>query len=56
MAEFKVGDTVELKSGGLVMTISSVGNKEVVCNWFDIKNEPKSRSFPKDTLSPSTAS
>lgn len=39
MAEFKVGDTVRMKSGGPLMTITGVENKEgrqmVWCSWFD---------------------
>ena len=33
--KWKPGDTVQLKSGGPVMTIRRVGdNGQVVCNWF----------------------
>ena len=48
---FKVGDVVQLKSGGPIMTVSSeAGNRgEVGCTWFD-KDDPKSRDFPAETL------
>ena len=35
MAEFKVGNVVQLKSGGPEMTLTSmVGSGEVMCMWF----------------------
>ncbi len=54
MAEqFKVGDTVRLKSGGPTMTITAVGDDNgkirVWCSWFDAMNE-KNASFPADAL------
>ena len=35
--EFKVGDTVRLRSGGPVMTVTYVipGNLMVDCEWYD---------------------
>lgn len=36
---FMVGDTVQLKSGGQIMTVKSFGiykgQRKVVCIWFD---------------------
>lgn len=35
---FQVGDVVQLKSGGPMMTVYAVGTKEpvsVICKWFD---------------------
>jgi uncharacterized protein YodC (DUF2158 family) len=36
---FKVGDTVRLKSGGPVMTVSTAADadSDVLCKWFDGK-------------------
>lgn len=42
---FKPGDIVELKSGGPDMTISSIENGSVFCQWFDSKSEPQGRSY-----------
>jgi uncharacterized protein YodC (DUF2158 family) len=36
--EWKVGDTVQLKSGGPVMTINKIINTHIHCSWFDGKN------------------
>lgn len=47
---FNVGDTVQLKSGGLVMTVESLQQHEgvdmVSCVWFDEKNEVRRQTFP----------
>jgi uncharacterized protein YodC (DUF2158 family) len=51
MAEtFKPGDTVRMKSGGPLMTVDSINNEELWCEWFDEKNQPQSRSFKQHTL------
>ena len=48
---FKAGDTVRLKSGGPLMTISYVNqsNDFVGCEWFDDKNL-KSGDFRRTSL------
>ena len=38
MAEFKIGDTVKLKSGGPLMTVDSAPDSQYLyidCVWFD---------------------
>src|ERR1700692_3845565 len=57
---FKVGDTVQLKSGSPRMTVTVVGmsadGKEVVeCAWFDGTLRPNG-AFPPDTLRDSPVS
>jgi len=37
MSNFKVGDVVELNSGGQEMTIIEVTGEQCVCQWFDDK-------------------
>ncbi len=51
MEELKVGDTVELKSGGPKMTISQMGEPRQgwFCIWFDGK-ERKEGTFTAETL------
>jgi len=50
----KVGDTVRLKSGGPVMTVSAFRlNGDVVCRWFDVAN-PRVKDFEEATLKPAT--
>ncbi len=49
---FKVGDKVQLKSGGPVMTVHSLHDDgRIFCIWFSDKgNDPKSYSFQPETL------
>jgi uncharacterized protein YodC (DUF2158 family) len=56
MPEFKVGDVVQLKSGGPKMTIVGPGNRNLgqhethySCTWFK-DDTPEFQSFPKDAL------
>ena len=44
--EIKVGDVVQLKSGGPLMTVSEIISNKVKCEWFD-KNEHKEKQFQK---------
>lgn len=53
MDQIKVGDVVQLKSGGPIMTVTSVGqiyetSSEVFawCTWFKSSNEPETKNFP----------
>lgn len=48
--DFKVGDTVMLKSGGEVMTVEAVSEK-IDCVWFNGKKVERSR-FDPATLIP----
>lgn len=50
----KIGDTVSLKSGGLVMTVTDKDelseedsvNVIITCMWFDPEGELKEERFP----------
>ena len=49
--EFKVGDVVQLKSGGPLMTVNKVGSGEIGCQWFDkAGDDVKTRFFAPETL------
>jgi len=54
MADFKIGDTVCLKSGGPIMTVvdtdSYDGKIIVTCAWFPSDNEEKQANFPSEAL------
>jgi len=55
MAEqrFKIGDRVELISGGPAMTVTRYEPKDsedVVCQWFDKNDNRKEKAFHQDTL------
>ena len=49
--EFKIGDTVKLKSGGPLMTIFKYDydTKEFVCRWF-VEGKTEDGYFPPDSL------
>lgn len=51
VARYKIGMTVMLRSGGPVMTVSSVypHKDKYDCQWFD-GNELKEGTFPEDSL------
>jgi uncharacterized protein YodC (DUF2158 family) len=55
MAEFKAGDTVQLKSGGPVMTIDQIGTRAgqqgeaAWCQWFE-KTKLEKGVFPLTSL------
>ena len=55
--EFKIGDVVSLKSGGPIMTITTIGhlygdNEQVHawCTWFKSKNETHTDNFPIEAI------
>lgn len=54
MNEFKIGDTVRLKSGGPLMTVTdldnSIGYLLVYCTWFDEKGDQKYTKLKPQTL------
>jgi len=49
MSGFKIGDVVQLKSGGPLMTINSVEESEYYCQWF-VDNKMNDGSFHRDSL------
>ena len=46
-----VGDEVQLKSGGPIMTIEKILGNIATCVWFD-KNDLKRGAFQLETLKP----
>jgi uncharacterized protein YodC (DUF2158 family) len=49
MEAFKVGDEVQLKTGGPPMTVENVNSGNVSCIWFH-GGEAKCQTFPAATL------
>jgi len=48
---FKVGDEVQAKSGGPVMTVQDVDKGRVYCKWYSNKEDKFNReSFPEEAL------
>ena len=56
MPGLKVGDVVQLKSGGPKMTVASTKSNAagILCTWFDAA-EVKSSRFPADALAAAKA-
>ncbi len=50
MSELKIGDVVELKSGGPEMTVGKVAGETCVAIWFDENNELCEVGFPTAAL------
>lgn len=57
MSDFKVGDVVELKSGGATMTVQHVADDRaegfgitVTCGWHDKTHKLHVAGFPADML------
>lgn len=46
---FKVGDTVKLNSDGHLMTVVSVAEDSITCDW-SVRGDVKSKSFPAAAL------
>lgn len=45
MGNFSVGDTVQLKSGGPIMTVGSVDEEGLSCVWFTDKGTEAFRGY-----------
>jgi uncharacterized protein YodC (DUF2158 family) len=54
MDNFQVGNTVELKSGGPVMTIVDIERIEMsaLCTWFNQRGVEDHQKFPLAALKP----
>ncbi len=48
-AVFKLGDVVRVKSGGHLMTVVSIDQGSVTCDW-SVRGDIKSKSFPAAAL------
>lgn len=48
--KFKIGDIVQLKSGGPKMTVTSVGERSVITAWF-AGSKKEAGSFPFEAIS-----
>jgi len=46
---FQVGDVVQLKSGGVSMTVEAIDGDDIACVWFEGKRVERN-SFPTGTL------
>jgi uncharacterized protein YodC (DUF2158 family) len=50
--DFKIGEVVQLKSGGPLMTVDNINPHDMInCIWFDLR-EKKSDVFPAAALKP----
>lgn len=46
MAGFQVGDTVQVKSGGPVMTVAKIEDGKAHCHWFGSQGKQEFGVFP----------
>jgi len=50
MTQLKVGDIVQLLSGGPKMTVSQISANNIGCEYFNAKGNNKTRSFRPEVL------
>ena len=48
--EFKIGDVVQLRSGGQEITVVEIANDDVVCQWFSKDGRLRKDQFPAACL------
>jgi uncharacterized protein YodC (DUF2158 family) len=48
--QFKVGDIVELNSGGEAMTVVKTSKTDIVCQWFSKGGRLNKNQFPVECL------
>ena len=46
----KIGDVVNLKSGGWYLTVSAIDGDSITCIWIDEAGVPHEIEVPSDTL------
>jgi uncharacterized protein YodC (DUF2158 family) len=47
--EFQIGDVVRLKSGGVNMTVTEIGDR-VKCEWQDAEGDGRQAAYPAAAL------
>jgi uncharacterized protein YodC (DUF2158 family) len=50
--QFKIGDAVQLVSGGPRMTVIATKGGKTECCWFDKEQKPRRALFPQKALAP----
>ena len=48
--EVQIGDVVQLKSGGLNMTVTAVEESLIYCDYFDRMNDKIREAYPEQCL------
>ncbi|MBR0813079.1 DUF2158 domain-containing protein [Bradyrhizobium diazoefficiens] len=50
MPDIKLGYRVRLRSGGPLMTVHAISGENIDCQWFTLKGELRSSTFPSYML------
>jgi uncharacterized protein YodC (DUF2158 family) len=48
--EFRIGQVVQLRSGGRAMTITDIEKEQVECSWHSEDGHPRCEQYPPEAI------